>query len=523
MTQPQTQTPAPQAVPASVPYAPAPTPQVASVPDPKTPRTRTPKPPAWYRKPQFVAVGGLLLVILLLLGYHFLGPLVLAAIVLALGAVGFFAALAWRRKGRNAAGAGGRQTPRAARPGGLGARLAAMRAGRSTGAVGPVRAGGTAGRLAGLRSKLPRALGGTRARSTGTGGPGRSTSSGPGGPGRSTRSSRNPFSRTARAVRSEKRAARRSTSGAGRSISSGGGAPGKPGSAPKKSSGGGFGRAARGAVAGVGRAARAATRRGGSSKPGASSGGESALRPGGATKPGAKPTTKPTGSKWSTSSPTAKATELAKAFWGGVKQGAAPKHAAKPDPKTATTGDGRPHGSKPSPRPRGADGQPTPASKPTQTTPERPATRGPKHSAGPSTNTTGGNTMTDIQFSDDQSLQRWGANLGGTSTAADEVARLFAEAEAAKAHFNAIFGRIANQAESELPTSPTLVADVQVVKSKADAAASADEWRAVAADAEQLPARYRREHETDQDRLNSPRVGIAQEKRADVTAATQDN
>ena len=131
--------------------------------------------------------------------------------------------------------------------------------------------------------------------------------------------------------------------------------------------------------------------------------------------------------------------------------------------------------------------------------------------------------MTDIQYSDDQSLQRWGANLGGASAAADEVARLYAEAEAAKARFNQVFGKIATQAESELPTSPTLVADVQGVKAKADQAASCDEWRSVAAEAEQLPAVYRREHETDQDRLDAPRGGIAQEKRADVTAATQDN
>lgn len=131
--------------------------------------------------------------------------------------------------------------------------------------------------------------------------------------------------------------------------------------------------------------------------------------------------------------------------------------------------------------------------------------------------------MTDIQFNDDQSLQRWGANLNGASGAADEVARLYAQAEAARARYQQRFGQVTSQAESDLPASPRLVAEVQAVKSKADQAASADAWRAVAADAEQLPALYRREHETDQDRLDTPRNGIAQERRADVGAAVQDN
>lgn len=460
MGQPQTETPAPQTVPASVPYAPAPTtPTVTQVPDakPKAPKAKV---QAWYAKPQIVGVAALIVLILLLLGYRFLGPLVLALVVLVVGVIGFFAALAWRHKSRNAArrAAAGGRTP----------------GGRTGGGVGG--SGRTGGRMTALRSKLPQALGGTRGRSTG-----RTASVGSG------RSSRNPFSKEARSARAAKRATRTSSgsgdltgrrgifgrkpkansSGSGRSRGSGG---------SSKIGGGKFGS------------------RSSSSKPKAKSGPRSTVR---------------------------KVGNLAKAFWGGVKEGAASKTAATSTPKT-----GAEHlpGSASLPRPRGAAGQPVAPSKPTQTAPAQPEQQnGPRHSAQP--NTTGGSTtMSDnMQYADDQSLQRWGANLGGASQAADEVARLFAEAEAAKARFSEVFGKMATQAESELPTSPTLVADVQSVKVRADQAASSDEWRAVAADAEALPATYRREHETDQDRLDSPRGGIAQEKRADVTTATQDN
>lgn len=132
-------------------------------------------------------------------------------------------------------------------------------------------------------------------------------------------------------------------------------------------------------------------------------------------------------------------------------------------------------------------------------------------------------TDSDMQFADDQSLQRWGANLAGASTAADEVARKYAEAEAARARYQEVLSKIAAQGESELPTSPRLLADVQSVLARASQAASADDWRAVSADAETLPAVFRREHETDVDRLETPRGGHAQERRADITAATQDN
>lgn len=131
--------------------------------------------------------------------------------------------------------------------------------------------------------------------------------------------------------------------------------------------------------------------------------------------------------------------------------------------------------------------------------------------------------MTDIQFNDDQSLQRWGANLKGAEEAAAEVARLYAEAEAAKERFTSTFGKIRDQGETDLPTSDRVVADVQSLHQRATTAHSADEWRSVAADAATLPTTYQREHETDEDRVNAPRKSHAAEMRADVARATQDN
>lgn len=131
--------------------------------------------------------------------------------------------------------------------------------------------------------------------------------------------------------------------------------------------------------------------------------------------------------------------------------------------------------------------------------------------------------MTGMQYSDDQSLQRAGANLVGAEQAADEVARKFAEAEAAAAEWRSTFGKMRDQFETDLPTSQRLVADVQAVHVRATGAVTADGWRGVAADAAVLPSTYRVEHESDEDRLAAPRTSRAAEKRADVATAEQDN
>jgi len=131
--------------------------------------------------------------------------------------------------------------------------------------------------------------------------------------------------------------------------------------------------------------------------------------------------------------------------------------------------------------------------------------------------------MTGMNYSDDQSLQRAGANLSAAESAAEEVAKAYAAAEAAAAGWRETFGKMRTQFETDLPTSPKLVADVQAVHARASDAAGSDAWRGVAADAAALPLAYRREHETDIDRLDTPRTSRAAEKRADVTHAEKDN
>lgn len=131
--------------------------------------------------------------------------------------------------------------------------------------------------------------------------------------------------------------------------------------------------------------------------------------------------------------------------------------------------------------------------------------------------------MTTMAYGDDSSLQRWGANLGGSEEAAREVEAAYRAAEEKAAAFRATFGKIRTQGETELPASNRLMADLDSVHSKAKDATRSDEWRSVAADCGTLPATYRREHETDQDRLDTPRRSRQAEKRADVHSAEQDN
>lgn len=204
---------------------------------------------------------------------------------------------------------------------------------------------------------------------------------------------------------------------------------------------------------------------------------------------------------------------------------------AAPQPKHT----GRPDGSKPSPHPR-RDSPPQQRQSPTpdaKTEPAKTSTTEPKHQTDPRQTPAGPNQKepdmtgptgdTGIGYSDDQSLQRWGRNLGTIEQAIAEGARLYAEAEAYKAKLASALSAIRNQAENELPASGRVRADVEALEARARTASSADELRAVAADAAALPAVYRNEHEVDEARLNGGRGGREREKRADVTIAEQDN
>lgn len=128
-----------------------------------------------------------------------------------------------------------------------------------------------------------------------------------------------------------------------------------------------------------------------------------------------------------------------------------------------------------------------------------------------------------LSHSDDVSLQRWGANLKDAEAAAQEVQRKHAEAAAAAEQFRAVFGKIAQQGENELPASNRLMADIDSVLTRAKGATTPGEWGSIAADCAVLPTRYQQEHETDEDRLHASRKSRQAEKRADITAAEQDN
>lgn len=128
----------------------------------------------------------------------------------------------------------------------------------------------------------------------------------------------------------------------------------------------------------------------------------------------------------------------------------------------------------------------------------------------------------EIPFAEDQSLQRFGRNLTPIGTAVGQVASATAAVEAHQNRLRQQLGKIQAQAAAELPASHRLVAEIDDLVARAARATSADEWRQVEAIADTLPAVYRVEHETDEDRAAGGRGGVEREKRADVATAQQD-
>ncbi len=159
--------PAGQTVPtvlAGLPAAPATPPTSTS--------TRKPKAPTWQAKPQVTAVVVLVLVLILALAVGLLGWVWALVGLGALIAVGFSATQAWRRKGKG--GLLDQLLRRRSRPGsnprgngvgtgGQGGGLWPGLGGRRTQSLGQSGSdsGRKPGRLAGLRARLPRALGGS--------------------------------------------------------------------------------------------------------------------------------------------------------------------------------------------------------------------------------------------------------------------------------------------------------------------------------------------------------------------------
>jgi hypothetical protein len=136
--------------------------------------------------------------------------------------------------------------------------------------------------------------------------------------------------------------------------------------------------------------------------------------------------------------------------------------------------------------------------------------------------------MTTPTHRDDSSLQGWGRNLGTIAPALEELGRTYTQIHDHDATASAAVQKLATQGETDLPAAKPLTAELTSLaaelKSIADEQEALNARRRRARDrAEVLPTTYRREHETDEDRLNAPRNGRAAEKRADVTSAEQDN
>jgi hypothetical protein len=407
----------------------------------------------WYSRPEVLAAGALVFLLLELVAYGLLGLFWWLAANAAVLVLGFAVALAWHRRTRG----GLLDMLFGRRPGkGAGSRS------RTTGAGGGrTRSGGTS-RTAGLRSKMPRFLGGTRGRKAGTGSGG---STG-------------------------KRSGFRMP-GLGRKS---GGSGGRKGGSGSSGGSGGSGRKNGWKFPKLRNRKKTGTSDGSST--GSSDSRKKSKEPGfwaslrDAAKVTDSPTTGKTGGKADKVKPAAGAPNKA--------PDRTPDQSSTARPAASTTG-----------KPTDSATEKTTDKRPPaqeERNPEMTQPDGPRHAA-----------------AGDRSLQRWGRDLADAEQAAREVQVAFAKAEAAKAQFNQFFGRMAAEGETENPASPRLMGDVQGVQRRAAAADSAAAWAGVAADAGTLPARYRQEHETDEDRLNNPRKGHQAEKRADVGTATQDN
>lgn len=467
----------------------APAPLIVTVPMPQTsqPRQSTPRKrqPNWWTKPPVMATGALLILVVELAAYALLGLLWWAVGNLVAVLALLVALRMWRGRGQGGGLldrllSGGRNR---AAGGAVGGRQFGLAAGRGRTATGTVAGGSSGPRGGGLRSHLPRLLGGSK------GGRSAGQNSGSGGaPAGARRGLGNPLRGLGR----------------GRAGGAGAGAAG----GPNGTSGRGGGRSLRNALRGRGHTAGSSG--GGSPTGGGASGGAGRRKP-------------------------SRINPLNWKSWKPGDVGKAPADRKKADPETVAAARGR----KPSPKPaqpvvQGDDKAPA---KPEQTN-QRPAAENqpqadterqapqrmpvpkPRHAAAPNNE---GDSMSNLSHNDDMSLQRWGRNLSAAEHAAEEVQKKYAEAEAAAAQYRAVMEKINTQYQTELPPSHRLSGDLDGVVSRAKTAVTADEWRAVAADAATLPMTYKREHETDEDRLDGGRGGRAREKRADVGHAEQDN
>lgn len=132
-----------------------------------------------------------------------------------------------------------------------------------------------------------------------------------------------------------------------------------------------------------------------------------------------------------------------------------------------------------------------------------------------------------IRHSDDSSLQAFGRNLSTIAPAMTEVQTIHGSAAEADASFATSLTALANQSENDLPADRALAAELRLHAQEArriaeEAAALNERRRKLTANTESLPVLYRKHHELDEDRLNTPRGSLIREQRADVGRAIQD-
>lgn len=136
---------------------------------------------------------------------------------------------------------------------------------------------------------------------------------------------------------------------------------------------------------------------------------------------------------------------------------------------------------------------------------------------------------TGLRPNEDSSLQNWGRHqlpaiapaihsLAGREARANEDAKQVTQGVAKMA-------QMAN--DGTLPADKRLAAETEALAKEMkqidnEAEALNARRRAAAAKAEALPGMYRSQHETDEDRLDTPRGSRAAERRADVGTAEQD-
>jgi hypothetical protein len=146
----------------------------------------------------------------------------------------------------------------------------------------------------------------------------------------------------------------------------------------------------------------------------------------------------------------------------------------------------------------------------------------PQHRATPGGSMNGSD---EIRYNDDSSLQGWGRNLKTIAPALRDMARRRQALENEEAAAFAAIQNLATQGENDLPAGSAITSEMQNLAAQVrteQGNSGAARLRRLADQADALPGTYERDHETDEDRMHTPRKSRQHERRADVAAAEQD-